>query len=154
MIQRSKARPAGRESASGDARKPTAGPLATAYAFFVVGARYLVVIGWLAAAVLATLFLPSLSAAGGTGDLVPAHSAALKAEADATRLFRVPMTAPVAVVQEARRLPLAMQKRAARLALAVDNGSGVQIPGLAGALPVANTAGALPGSRHRSTTVI
>ncbi len=64
------------------------------------------------------------------------------------------MSAPVAVVQEnPRGLPLAVQEKAGRSAISVDRGSG-RIPGLAGALPIANTAGAFPGSRHKSTTVI
>ncbi len=155
MILRSKARPAARESAGQAARQPRTGRVAGAYAFVLVSARYVVVVGWLAAAALATLYLPSLSAGGGVGDLVPPHSAALKAEADATRLFRVPMSAPVVVVQaDPHGLPLAAAERAARRAIAIDRGGGVRIPGLAGALPVANTAGAVPGSRHRSTTVI
>jgi RND superfamily putative drug exporter len=155
MIQRSKARPAAREAAARAPRRPLAGRVATAYAVVVVGARYLVVLGWLAAAALAMAHLPALSGSGGAGDLIPAHSAALLAEADATRLFRVPMSAPVAVVQsDPRGLPLAVQVRAARRALAVDRQGGGQTPGLAGALPVANTAGAVPGSRHDSTTVI
>ena len=65
------------------------------------------------------------------------------------------MSAPVAVVQaNARGLPIAVQERAARSAIAIDQGGGAHIQGLAGALPVANTAGAIPGSRHQSTTVI
>ena len=124
------------------------------YAFAIVGMRYVVVLGWLAAVALAVLYLPSLSAGSGVGDLVPSGSAALRAEADATRLFRVPMSAPVAVVQEnPRGLPLAVQEKAGRSAISVDRGSG-RIPGLAGAPPIANTAGAFPGSRHKSTTVI
>ncbi|MGN6795526.1 MAG: MMPL family transporter [Streptosporangiaceae bacterium] len=155
MIQRSKSRPATRAQADRGARQPLVGRLARGYAFVIVSMRYVVVIGWLAAVALATFYLPSLSAAGGVGDLVPEHSAALRAEADATRLFRVPMSAPVAVVQaNSGRLPLAVQKRAARSAIAIDQGGGTRIPGLAGALPVANTAGAMPGSRHQSTTII
>jgi RND superfamily putative drug exporter len=164
MIERLKARPpaSGRASGpdgtgtdAGTAGQPVVGGLARAYAFVVVSARYPILLGWLIAAALAILYLPSLSASGGIGDLVPPHSAALRAEADATRLFRVPMSAPVAVVQaDPGRLPLAVQERAARSAIAVDQGHASQIAGLAGALPVANTAGAIPGSRHRSTTVI
>ncbi|MGI9005207.1 MAG: MMPL family transporter [Streptosporangiaceae bacterium] len=101
------------------------------------------------------LYLPSLSASGGVGDLVPNGSAALRAEADATRLFRVPMTPSAVVVQHsAARLPRAVQEKAARSALAVDRGSARPIPGLAGALPVANTSGLFPGSRQASTTVV
>jgi putative drug exporter of the RND superfamily len=155
MIQRTKARPAAQASAARAAPQPLVGRLARGYALVIVSMRYPVLIGWLAAVALATLYLPALSAGGGVGDLVPAHSAALRAEADATRLFRVPMSAPVAVVQANRAgLRVAVQERAARIAMAVDQGTGAQIPGLAGALPVANTAGAVPGSRQRSTTVI
>jgi putative drug exporter of the RND superfamily len=86
---------------------------------------------------------------------VPNGSPALRAEADATRLFRVPMSAPVAVVQHSRRrLPMAVQDKAGRSALAIDRGTAEPIPGLAGALPVANTSGLFPGSRQSSTTVI
>jgi putative drug exporter of the RND superfamily len=134
---------------------PLVGRLARTCAFVVVGMRYLVLFGWLGAVAFAALYLPSLSAAGGVADLVPNGSAALRAETDATRLFRVPMSAPVAVVQHSRgRMPLAVQEKAARSALAVDGGSGARIPGLAAALPIANTAGLFPGSRGKSTTVI
>ncbi|HEX9063495.1 MAG TPA: MMPL family transporter [Streptosporangiaceae bacterium] len=136
-------------------QRPAVGPLARSYAFVVVSLRYAIVAGWLIAAVLAVLYLPSLSAGGGVGDLVPTGSAALRAEADATRLFRVPMSAPVAVVQHsAKRLPVPVQEKAGRSALNVDRGAAARIPGLAGALPVANTSGLFPGSRQSSTTVI
>jgi len=51
-------------------------------------------------------------------------------------------------------LPLPVQEKAARSAIAVDRSGASQIPGLAGALPIANTEGAFPGSRQKSTTVI
>jgi len=154
MIPRSELRPGTGESVPPARRHPVVGRLARSYAFVIVAARYVVLAGWLAAAALAVLYLPSLSAGGGVGDLVPSGSAALRAEADATRLFRVPMSAPVAVVQEnPRGLPLAAAEKAARSAIAVDRGRG-PLPWLAGALPIANTAGAFPGSRHNSTTVI
>ena len=155
MIPLSKLQPAAGQPAPPARRQAVVGRVARSYAFVIVGMRYLVLLGWLAAVALAVLYLPSLSAAGGVGDLVPNGSAALRAEADATRLFRVPMSAPVAVVQA----------EPARAAARRSGESGAQrdrrgprprgqIPGLAGALPVANTAGAIPGSRHRSTTVI
>jgi RND superfamily putative drug exporter len=137
------------------ASQPLVGRLARTYGFVVVSIRYVVVLGWLAAVLLAVAYLPALSLSGGVGDLVPKRSAALRAEADATRLFRVPMSAPVVVVQHnERRLPLPVQEQAARNAIAVDRDGSDQIPGLAGALPVANTAGVFPGSRQKSTTVI
>jgi putative drug exporter of the RND superfamily len=136
-------------------QRPAVGPLARSYAFIIVSLRYVIVAGWLVAAALAVIYLPSLSAGSGIGDLVPGRSPALRAEADATRLFRVPMSAPVVVVQHSQRpLPLAVQDKAGRSALAVDRGTARPIPGLAGALPVANTSGLFPGSRQSSTTVL
>ncbi|MBO0775225.1 MAG: MMPL family transporter, partial [Actinobacteria bacterium] len=148
-------RPGADRAASVRRLRPAVGRLARAYAFTVVSLRYPILLGWLAAALLAVLFLPSLPTSGGVGDLIPKGSPAVRAEYDATRLFGAPLNAPVAVVQEdPHRLPLAAQMRAARSAIAVDRGQARPIPGLAGALPVTNTGGLLPGSRARSTTVI
>ena len=80
MAQRSKSRPAAQAPAARSRGSPLSAGLARRYAFVVVSTRYVVVVGWLAAAALATHYLPSLSAAAGVGDLVPAHSAALRAE--------------------------------------------------------------------------
>ncbi|MGE5133037.1 MAG: MMPL family transporter [Gemmatimonadota bacterium] len=135
--------------------RPAVGWPARAYAFAVVALRYPILLGWLAAAVLAVLYLPSLAPSGGVADLIPRGSPAVRAEIDATRLFRFPLSAPVAVVQaDPHRLPLGIQAQAARNAAAVDRGQARAVPGLAGALPVANTGGLFPGSRQRSTTVI
>lgn len=135
--------------------QPVVGRLARGYAFVVVALRYPIVAGWAAAAVLALLYLPALAPTGGAASLVPRGSAALRAEYDATRLFGAPLNAPVQVVQEdPDKLPPAVQDQAVRNALAVDRGRASPIPGLAGALPVANTLGVFPGSRRPSTTVI
>ena len=156
MIRQSEAqagRPAPRARREPE-REAVVGRLARAYAFVIVALRYLVLLGWLAAVVLDVPYLTSLSASGGVGDLVPSGSHALRAEADAIRLFRVPLSAPVAVLHHSpRRLPLVVQEKAARSAIAVHRGV-ARIPGLAGALPVSNAAGVFPGSRQRSTTII
>jgi putative drug exporter of the RND superfamily len=126
-----------------------------AVASAVVGQRYLIMAGWLAAAALATVFLPGISSSGAIGNLVPKKSAALAAEVDATRLFGLPLTSGVEVVQRnPARFPLAVQKHAAQAAAAVDQGRVHGIYALAGALPAANTAGLFPGSRERSTTIV
>lgn len=70
------------------------------FAAIVVALRFPILIGWIAAAVAATLFLPGIAASGGIGGLIPPGSPALKAEADAARLFGEPLaSAQVAVVQ-------------------------------------------------------
>ncbi len=84
MIPRSELQPSRDESAPSARAQPVVGRAAWCYAFVIVGMRYVVVLGWLAAVALAVLYLPSLSAGSGVGDLVPSGSAALRAEADAT----------------------------------------------------------------------
>ena len=116
--------------------------ISRAYAALVVGLRWLVIGGWIAAVVLAVLFLPALSASSGDGDLsdlIPPGSAAAHAEADATRLFGFPLDPAVAVVQRDRRgMPSAVTDRSVRAAVAVDQGK-ASVPGLTFALPLPNT---------------
>jgi len=126
-----------------------------ALAAVIVGARYLILVAWIAAAAAVTLYLPPLATSSGVGGLIPSGAPALRASYDAARIFGLPLTAQVAVVQrDPRRFPLAMQKHAARQAAAMDTGHAAPIPGLGAAVPVTNTAGAFPGSRERSTTII
>jgi len=126
-----------------------------AVAAVVVRWRYAVLVGWAAAAVLATVFLPGISSSGAIGNLIPGKSAALRAESDATRLFGLPLASGVEVVQrDPRRFPRAEQTRAARAAVTVDQGRVHGIYGLAGALPVVNTARLFPGAGERSTTIV
>ena len=121
----------------------------------VVSARYVILVAWIAAAAAATFYLPPLAASSGVGGLIPSNAPALRAEYTATRIFGLPLNAQAAVVQRnPRGFTLAAQKRAALVADAVDTGHAARIPGLGAAVPVANTAGAFPGSRERSTTII
>jgi putative drug exporter of the RND superfamily len=126
------------------------------FAAAIVALRFPILIGWIVAAVAAMLFLPGIAASGGIGGLIPPDSPALKAEADAARLFGEPLaSAQVAVVQrDPGKFPLSVQAASVRRAASVDNGEAKGIPGLAGALPVTNTAGQFPGSREKSTTII
>ena len=182
------------QAATSGRREPVAGILARGYAFAVVSLRYFIIGGWIAALALAFLFLPRLgtSASGGLSDLIPKHTPAARATADATRLFGAPLDAGVAIVQrDPHGIPAAAQDRAVRQAIAVDRGlSGrpgqlaqaaraaaalVQagypnaaralvgpvspgppggIPRLAGAFPLANSAGLIHGTAEHSTTVI
>ncbi|HEX5300836.1 MAG TPA: MMPL family transporter [Streptosporangiaceae bacterium] len=127
-----------------------------AFAVVVVALRFPIVIGWIAAAVAATFFLPGIAASGAIGGLIPPDSPALRAEADAAKLFGEPLaSAQVAVVQrDPGKFPSSVQAGSVQHAVSVDKGQVKGIPGLAGALPVANTAGLFPGSREKSTTII
>jgi RND superfamily putative drug exporter len=135
--------------------RATVGWLWRALAAIVVAARYLILLAWIAAAVAVTLYLPPLTASNGVSGLIPPDSPALRASYDAARIFGLPLTAQVAVVQrDPHRFPLARQEHAARQAAAVDSGRAAPIAGLGAAVPVVNTAAAFPGSRERSTTII
>jgi RND superfamily putative drug exporter len=135
--------------------RPAVGWLWRGLAALVVALRYPILLAWIAAAVAATIFLPGMASSGAIGDLVPNRSPGLRAEYDATRIFGVPLTSQVDVVQrDPRGLTSQAQIRALRRAVAVDQGQVHGIDGLAGALPVANTGGLFPGSRERSTTII
>jgi putative drug exporter of the RND superfamily len=147
-----------REHAEGRAvrrDRPAVGRLSRAFAVAVVALRYPILLAWIAAAAAATMYLPGMASSGAIGDLIPKGSPAVRAEYDAARLFGLPLTSEVAVVQrDPHGFPLKTQIAAVRLAAVVDQGQVRGIAGLAGALPIANTAGAFPGSRERSTTVI
>jgi RND superfamily putative drug exporter len=126
-----------------------------ALAALVVAARWLILLAWIAAAVAVTVYLPPLTASNAIGGLIPQNAPALRAEYDATRLFGLPLTAQDVVVQrDPHRFSLRAQVAAARQAAGVDQRHGAGIAGLAAAVPIANTAGAFPGSRERSTTII
>jgi putative drug exporter of the RND superfamily len=126
-----------------------------AIAFVVTVLRFPILLAWIGAAAAATLYLPGLAAGGGIGDLIPQGAPAVQASYDSARLFGVPLSAEVEVVQrDSRRFTLAEVEDAARQAAAVDEGRVTGISGLAGALPVSNIGRAFPGSRERSTTII
>ena len=130
--------------------------LAGVFAAFVVAFRIPILVGWIAAAVLATPFLPALSASGSLGGLVSGNSPAVRAEMDAARLFGVPLaSAEVELVQRDRAgFPPAIQTRVAHRALAVDQGRAGGIRGLEGALPVTNTGGGVPSRGAPLTTIV
>ena len=123
----------------------------------IVGLRYPIVLGWIIAVAAAIAYLPQLAQSSGVASLVPASSPAVQTEVTAARVFGEPLDAPAIVVQRAPRgLSSTAQADAIRNAVHIDTGQagGSAIAGLAGALPIPNTAGAFPGSRERSTTVL
>lgn len=99
------------------------GAPARGYALVVVALRYLIIGGWIAALALAIVFLPPLAAtsSGNLSGLIPANTAAARAEADAAKLFGAPLDPPVAVVQrDPRGMPKAALDRAVRQGIDVD----------------------------------
>jgi putative drug exporter of the RND superfamily len=131
--------------------------LAGAFAWVVVRLRWVIVLAWSVAAVASTVLLPSLEDAGSlpASSLLPADSDSLDTTAHAQRLFSVPLTSQIAVVQrDPDGLSAAAQARVARRALAASVREDPDLAGLELALPIANTLGLFPGSRESSTTAI
>jgi RND superfamily putative drug exporter len=136
---------------------PRAGVVARGFAATVVSLRLLVVAGWIAGAVAATLWLPSLqrSQGGALSDIVAKSSPAMRAEADSERLFGAPITADTMVVQrDPHGLSSGEQKRAVDRALRINRRGYPDLKSVSLAVPLLNTFGVFPSSRERSTTAV
>ena len=143
--------------ATASEREPTTTAPARWVATTVVTLRVLIVIGWVAGAVAATIWLPSLhrSEGGALSDLIAKESPALSAQKRSQELFRIPVTADTMVVQrDAGGLSLAQQARVVRRALRINDHQYPDLLSVAFALPIINTLGVVPSSRERSTTAL
>jgi putative drug exporter of the RND superfamily len=120
--------------------------------------RFLLVPAWIAAAVLATIYLPSLNETDGSSlsSLVPKGSAAVAAERDIVHEFGFPLFSRVQIVErDPNGLSTAAQARAVGRAADLDRGlKRAEYPDILGAIPITNTRKLLPGSREDSTTAI
>jgi RND superfamily putative drug exporter len=132
--------------------------LARALAWTVIHLRFLFVPAWIVAAVLATIFLPSLNEteASSLNSLVPKDSGAVAAERTIVQKFGFPLFSRVQMVQRDQKgLSPAAQARAIGRAADVDRGLlREQYPNILGAIPVTNTGKFVPGSREDSTTAV
>jgi putative drug exporter of the RND superfamily len=141
--------------------------VAKAFAYLIVGLRFPVILGWVAAVVLAVLFLPPLASSGGLSDLIPAGSPGAQADASAARLFGYPLEAGIAIVQShPHALSQAVVDKTARAADKYDHHA--SIPGLLAVIPIPNgagipqaitvspasAAGLLAGVRQRTSTIV
>ncbi|MDQ6777703.1 MAG: MMPL family transporter [Actinomycetota bacterium] len=119
--------------------------------------RWAVIIFWVAAALVATLTLPTLEQAqvGALGDLVPANSAALDAELRSTQLFSFPLLSRTLVVERAAGgLSTLQQAAAVNRAVALNKHQYPDLARIGGALVITNLLGKPPFSRESSTTAI
>ena len=133
------------------------GRIARAFAWLVVGLRHVVVLGWIAAAVAATLYLPGLDTAATSplADLVPKDADAAKVAARSTRLFGSPLFTDTLVVQRDRQgLSLEQQQRTATAAREVSERPPRDLELISGALPITNAFGFLSREGERSTTAV
>lgn len=116
--------------------------------------RWLVVAAWIAGAVAATLYLPSLQEAESSqlSDLVPEDAEAVQTGQRSAELFDVPVIAQTAVVQrDPGGLSAEAQARVAERALEARER---EDDGISFALPLLNTLQLLPGAREDGTSAI
>lgn len=121
----------------------------------VVALRYVVVLGWIAAAVAAVVYLPAL---GGSGELdlpLPDDAAPLAAEARSAEVFGAPLSSRTQVlVTRAGGLSAAEQVALGEHALRVSRG---EVPGLeeiAAAVPLPSAGGVAPGAQGGPASVL
>lgn len=123
----------------------------------VVRLRFLIVAGWLAAAVASILYLPRLDEARGDalGSLVPSDAPAVRTQIRSAELFRFPVLSNTLVVQhDPEGLTPRAQARVAERALAIARRDYPDLLSVPFAIPLTNARGAVPGSRESSTTAI
>ncbi len=128
-----------------------------AFVWLVIRLRWLVVIGWVAAAVAASVWLPGLGSSkeASLGGLVPSDARALATERRSFEHFDVPLISRAVVVQRNEDgLTRAQQTRVVDRALRVSRGEDPLLQTIVFALPVLNTAGIVPGARERGTTAV
>ena len=109
---------------------------------------------WIAVAVAATIYLPDLGSGKGSSPegLVNMNAEAIQAQVRGYEAFGFPLLTEIEVVEhDPQGLSPAAQARAVEQAVEFEQ---LQIPGLAGALPVPNTIQAVPGTTTPSTTVV
>jgi RND superfamily putative drug exporter len=133
------------------------GRVVRAFAWVVVALRHVVVLGWVAGAVAATLYLPGLDTAATSplADLVPKDAEATRVAARSTELFGSPLYADTLVVQrDPQGLSLEEQRRTVTAARQVSERPDRDLELISGALPITNALGSLSREGERSTTAL
>jgi RND superfamily putative drug exporter len=130
--------------------------MADRFARVVVAARVGIVVGWIAAAIIVTLLLPSIREAqvGALGDLVPAGAEAIETERRAANLFLFPfLSRTVIVARDAGGLELGDQASVVAQIARLDRG---ELPALreTRGFALTNGIGGVPLIRERSTTML
>lgn len=123
------------------------------YARVVVALRWLIVVGWMAGAAAAFIYLPPMEPAASDLEALGAEDASFEAEQRSLDLFGFPLLSRIAVVQrdEAGMEPLA-QAEAMTRGVAVNQGT--HDTELIGAIPITNAAGVFPAANEYDTTVV
>jgi len=123
------------------------------YARVIVALRWVIVVGWVAAAVAATVLLPPMQGSANDIEALGADDASFAAERRSLELFGFPLLSRAAIVQRnPEGLPPLVQAEAVMRGIAVSQGK--HDTELLGAIPVPNAEGAFPGAAETNTTVV
>ncbi|MCC2592768.1 MMPL family transporter [Tessaracoccus sp. OS52] len=123
------------------------------YARAMVALRWFIVLGWVAAAVAATLFLPPMQGSANDIEALGADDSSFAAEQRSLELFGFPLLSRAAIVQRnPDGLPPLVQAEAVMRGIAINQGQ--YDTELLGAIPVPNAEGAFPGAAETNTTVV
>jgi RND superfamily putative drug exporter len=131
--------------------------VARAQAWAIVALRWLIVPGWIAAAVwISVANQPATGESSSVISLVPPNAGGLRVAERAAREFTVPLGTENAVVQRAPHgLSSAVQGKSVSLAVQLDRAAERQPPpSRSFAVPVPNTLRLAPGSRESGTTLV
>lgn len=129
-----------------------------AAAWLIVRLRWLVVLGWVAASIAATVYLPDLQDVGDDTSLlglVPEDSESIATQARLAELFEVPVVTHTHVVQRDREgLSREAVRRVAESARRIADAADPELTEIRLALPIVNAEGVVPSSRETGTTAI
>ena len=129
--------------------------MAHRFAAIVVRLRFVVIAGWIAAAVLCAVALPTVDEAqtGSLGDLVPTGAEAIEAEKRVAELFALPLASRTLIVErDGDGLAPGRVARTAGQIAAVNAGRVPELAEAGGAYGVTNRIPGLPFTRERGTT--
>ncbi|AQP45681.1 MMPL family transporter [Tessaracoccus flavus] len=123
------------------------------YARVTVALRWVIVVGWVAAATAAMLFLPPMQGTANDIEALGANDSSFAAEQRSLELFGFPLLSRAAIVQRnPEALPPLVQAEAVMRGIAINQGK--HDTELLGAIPVPNAEGAFPEAAETNTTVI
>jgi putative drug exporter of the RND superfamily len=134
--------------------KRTLGAVAVGTNRVLVALRHVVILGWVAAAIAAVVYLPSLGGAGNLDLPLPDDAAPLTAEERATEAFGYPLLARTQViVRDPDGISTQDHVALGEFAVRVTRG---EVEGLddVAAIPVSNSIGLAPGAREDGTAVL
>src|SRR6187200_1352164 len=135
-------------------RSSEAGSLGRLYAWCVVTMRWLIVLGWGAACVVAVLWLPSTGQQADLGGFAPPNSTAIATERASAEAFGFPLLSRTVLVQRNEAgLSAGAQERAIERAVGVAKGTIGDVGPIAAAVPVINVEDVFTSSEQGTTAL-